>query len=195
MKKLFAVLVFVLLCISVCAQKNKNSIRIAGGISIAPNTVLEDNYALRIGPSISIAYTRCFNKYISGEAELYSSFVNRNNTASNIYFDFAVKAAVTPLADFFRHLELGAGLAVRYDQFMLPIGERSIEDKTIINTGYTHDWRDVWLGINYFIRLYAIRNDRFDLFAFYEPRTNFTHNFDTYYWATSNAGVAFGVKF
>lgn len=194
MKKYFAVSIIITLSITVWAQ-NKNSIRITGGISIAPNTELDEKYALRLGPSISIAYTRAFNKYISGESEVYSAFNNRSNTASNLYLDFAVKAAVTPLANRFKYLELGIGIALRYDRFMLPLGERNIEDEIVINCTDVLDRRNLLLGINYFIRLYAIRNDRFDLFAFYEPRTNFNIDFSQYYWATSNAGVAFGVKF
>lgn len=192
-------LLFILLIASAFAidghSQGKNSIRISGGVCIVPNTKLEDNYSLHIGPAISIAYARSFNRFIAAESEVYCALANHSNTAHSGFADFSLKAMVTPLGNIFKYLEIGIGPSVRYQHFTLIHGERDMEDEGFISCSWTEDREYIELGINYCILLYAIRNNRFDLFGFYEPRTNFSPDFRYYYWASSNAGIAFGVKF
>jgi len=190
------ILVFITLAISASLfAQSYHSLRVAGGVSITSNTELEPEYSLKVGPSLLMAYTRGFNQYLSAEAELSSAFVNNSNTAQSVFFDVGVNCLVTPLAKVFRYLELGAGLAVRYDRYTVPHGDRNENDDIVINCSDVFDSREIIMGINYCIRLYAIRNDRFDLFAYYEPKTNFSKDFTNYYWRSSYAGIAFGVKF
>lgn len=92
-------------------------------------------------------------------------------------------------------MELGVGVAGRYDRTIVIYGDRVMEDKDWINCTFASDASRFLFGINYCIRLYAIRNDKFDLFGFYEPRTNFSEGFKNYYWNSSTAGIAFSVKF
>ncbi len=180
MKRVLLLLLFAGVCLPGSAQK-KNSLRAGAGINIINGAY--EGYKNYVGPTVFLEYNRDLTKWIGVTAGVFTatnSFAESNELTE---WNISVKAIFTPFHKRFRYFKLGTGTNWGNRTYFTKPNEDYPFEKTVWN-----DW-----GLNFTLRLYAIDNDRFELFGSYDQIWR-GHDQD---WCLSMGlvGIFFGVKF
>lgn len=208
MNKLLLCTVLAVLFPALCAAQGKNAIRVGGGVKL-------ENSETRIhaGPCILFGYTRELNKWLSSEINVSAEYVSFSKENHESDLNIVGQVMVSPLAKWFRNLELGVGLGASFRQYVYFAGKMVPKSEAFDsywvslpeedgNSG--RNIRETQFCVNYCVRLYAIRSKRFDLYGFYNLNTKLipkkelvylSSSVSAYYIANANVGISFGVKF
>lgn len=183
-------LLFVILLVAsgTLSAQNRNSIRVGAGINVREGR--PDENTLKIGPSLFVEYGREINPYFSIALDLHTDMCKYGKYSNLHALGVSLRGILTPLPKKFRWVKIGVGAT--YERRRDIYGSDRTDDDANASKKYMQFVSNYW-GIDFPIRVYAIDNKLFELYAFYNLKTMFAEG--KYFWNYSNGGVAFGVKF
>lgn len=181
MKKLLMLFALLLLPLAGLAQR-RNVLRVEGGFANM-NWTEKNHLGTDDGSTYSVSWAHSLDKkgVFAIEGELAASFMGHHNKDGYVllYNSYQVMAHIlsTPFVKSGnKYLELGTGAGVVFDQYnedsfylYLAINE-STNTPQFSRRDFLSAKNRTMFALDALLRVYAIRNDRFNLYASYEPR-------------------------
>ncbi len=178
----------IILSAATLSGQGRHSIKIGVGTNLMWDVDNGYNYdksmgtIYTLGPTLHIDYGYKLNKYIELGVNAFSLTNRYGASYDAMAIGALAKFVYTPLPKTFRHVRLGVGAGWINTQYL----RTDLMARTQRRNEFAFD---------YYIRAYAIDNERFELYGSYGLSYSYYAPQKILFWTHSNVSLHFGVKF